>query len=147
MTQRELYEQDEHQWLVEVAQAIATGGEFDPLVVRDYMLDMATRDRRELRQRLTLLLRHLLKWEFQPDKQSKSWQSTIRIQRREITRMIEEMPSLRRLAEGLLAKAYADSREDAATETGLDLSAFPAELRRTLDEVLECPVENWKAGD
>src|ERR1700744_3987434 len=52
-------------------------------------------ERRELRSRMERLLQHLLKWHYQPDYRSRSWQSTIRIQRREINAILADNPSLR----------------------------------------------------
>lgn len=43
---------------------------------------LGKRQRQELR--LGILIAHLLKWQYQPDKRSKNWQATLREQRREI---------------------------------------------------------------
>src|SRR5260370_22388682 len=79
-----LYERDETAWL-EAMSALAAGrryAEMDYLHLSEYLADMAKRDRREVFSRLVVLLSHLLKWEYQPDKRSGSWRGTIRGQRR-----------------------------------------------------------------
>jgi hypothetical protein len=51
--------------------------------------------RRELRNRLTRLLQHLLKWHYQPEHRSRSWRSMIRTQRQEIENLLADNPSLK----------------------------------------------------
>ena len=45
---------------------------------------MGKSEKRELANRMALLLAHLLKWKHQPNRRGSSWQKTIRIQRKEI---------------------------------------------------------------
>jgi Domain of unknown function DUF29 len=75
--------------------------------------------RRELRNRLTRLLQHLLTWHYQPELRSHNWRATIRTQRWEIEELLADNPSLRaRLAE-FFAAAYGRARSAALDETGL----------------------------
>jgi hypothetical protein len=139
-----LYEQDETAWL-EAMSALAAGGRFaemDYLHLSEYLADMAKRDRREVFSRLVVLLTHLLKWEYQPDRRSGSWRGTIREQRRELKQLLESR-TLRSHAEAVLADAYAEARRQAADETELGLELFPVEDSRGLDELLAEPA----AGD
>ena len=57
---------------------------------------MGKRDRRELVSRLTVLLADLLKWQFQPQFRSKSWQFTLREQRTQIAKLLKDSPSLKK---------------------------------------------------
>jgi len=57
----------------------------------------------EIRNRLRVLLIHLLKWQHQPKRRSASWQSTIGEQRISIEGVIEDSPSLRRYPSEILA--------------------------------------------
>lgn len=43
---------------------------------------------------MAVLLMHLLKWQYQPDRRSKSWERTIKEQRRQIHRELKATPSL-----------------------------------------------------
>jgi hypothetical protein len=94
-------------------------------------------DRRELQNRLAVLLAHLLKWEWQPEARSKSWRATIREQRRRIAQLLEESPSLHAALPTILPKAYAEAREVAADETELPIETFPAICPYTADELLD----------
>jgi hypothetical protein len=132
------YEEDFYAWTVEQADLLRTG-EFSALDIANIAEEIESlgrRDRRELGSRLTVLVAHLLKWQKQPDMRSKSWSATIREQRRQIKKLLEESPSLRPFVAKALAEVYNDSREDAADETGLAATGFPAECPFTLDEVL-----------
>ena len=82
-------------------------------------------ERRQLRHRLEVLMTHLLKWQFQPLHRSRSWQSTIKVQRWQIERLLSESPSLRRELAGLSRDEYVTAREQAAAQTGFDPRTFP----------------------
>jgi hypothetical protein len=77
----------------------------------------------------------LLKWEFQPEQRAPSWQATVTLQRQELHDLLESQ-TLRIYAAEVLAKAYARGVKLAGTETGLEVSAFPAECPMTLDSLL-----------
>ena len=82
-------------------------------------------DRRKLESRLCVVLLHLLKWQAQPGLRGASWRKTLRTQRREIRRLLEQSPSLRRHVPGLIRDAYPDAVKDAVDETGLPAERFP----------------------
>jgi hypothetical protein len=86
-----LYEQDETAWLEAMADLIAQHrfDECDLEHLAEYLHDMARRDRREVESRLTVLMRHLLKWDKQPEKRSGSWKRTIIHQRDELRNLLE----------------------------------------------------------
>jgi len=111
--------------------------EFDTLA--EYLTDMALRDRKEVLSRLIILISHHLKWQFQPNKESKSWRLTIAEQRRALAADFKSKP-LRNYAESALAEAYAAAVEQAAIETGLPESTFPARSKLTAREWVELPV-------
>lgn len=90
---------------------------------------------RELYSRYKVLLLHLLKWHYQPPLRGASWRRTIRDQRDEIARLLDDSPSLRGKRQAELRRAYAKAREDAEDETGLPLSTFPETCPFTLDQV------------
>lgn len=130
----ELYLEDETAWLDITAELVAERrlAELDCDNLQEFLESMAKRDRREVRRRMVILLFHLLKWEHQPEKRTRSWVRTILTQRRELRSQLDSA-TLRRHAADVLAKAYADAREDAAAETGLPLATFPATTALTID--------------
>jgi hypothetical protein len=132
-----LYEADETGWLEEMARLIGERqyDQLDYKHLREYLQDMAARDRREVFHRLVTLLVHVLKWQYQPLMRSRSWELTIRNQREDLR---EEFKSktLKNHAVEVLSKAYDRAVRQAAAETGLAERTFPPECPYTLDDVL-----------
>ena len=82
----DLYETDFYTWTVEQAQFLRDGA-WDSLDIQNLAEEIETlgkQDRRELRNGLRVLIGHLLKWEYQPGKRSRSWSNTIYEQRYQI---------------------------------------------------------------
>lgn len=67
---------------------------------------LGRQQRQELRNRLAVLIDHLLKWQYQSEQRSRSWLATIRVQRRDILRLIKENPSLKSYLEEAILEAY-----------------------------------------
>jgi undecaprenyl pyrophosphate synthase len=131
-----LYEADETAWLEESSRLIRSGrhDKLDYENLASYLDDMAKRDRREIRSRLMILLAHLLKRDYQSEKQSRSWEVTIINQRAEL--QSELTATLRQHAEEVLDKAYASAIKLAAAQTGLPKDTFPDKCPFTLDQIL-----------
>jgi hypothetical protein len=72
-----------------------------------------------------VLLVHLLKWQFQPDRRGKSWTNTIRVQRNRLVAHLADNPSLKPQLPAIIQSAYENARIEAATETDLDEAVFP----------------------
>jgi hypothetical protein len=94
--------------------------------LKEYLESMAGRDRREVKQRLTVLLMHLLKWEHQATLRSRSWRVTIQDQQDELRDDVAA-GSLRRHALEVLPEAYRRGVRKAAGETGLPEEIFPSD--------------------
>jgi len=132
-----LYERDETAWL-ETMSALAAEGRYTDMDypnLSEYLADMAQRDRREVFSRLVTLIAHLLKWEYQADQRSGSWQGTTLEQQRELRQLLES-GTLYNHAVAVLAQAYADGRKQAAAETGLARQTFPAECGWEVEALL-----------
>lgn len=137
MKRASLYETDETAWLEKMSLLIKERRyeKLDYKHLSEYLSDMAKRDRREVFSRLKTLLVHLLKWNYQPRKRSRSWEVTILNQRYELAYELESK-TLRNHALEVLSKAYAQAVKLAAKETGLSDEVFPEECPYTLDEIL-----------
>jgi hypothetical protein len=62
---------------------------------------------------------------------------TINLQRREVKKLVAEMPSLRRFLSKKLPDAYAEGVMSAAAETNLPPEAFPSTCGFELDALLD----------
>lgn len=100
-------------------------------------LPLGKQERRELENRLGMLLGHLLKWDYQPEKRSKSWKATIREQRRTVQRLIHQNPSLKPYLEEAIAYAYESGLDLVVRETPLDYQDLPADCVYTPDQLFD----------
>ena len=133
------YEVDYALWCAEQG-ALLREGRFDALDRENFAAEIESlgrSDRREIENRLKVLLAHLLKWQFQPEQQMAGWRVTVREQRTQIAKTIKESPSLSRYPSEVLPEEYASARADAADETGLPEDTFPAECPFTIEQVLD----------
>jgi hypothetical protein len=119
---------DETGWLEATAAQLTAGqtAGLDLPRLAEFLTDMAKRERRELTSRLLVLLAHLLKWQYQPDRRTNSWLNTIEEQQIQVRMMVSD-GTLRRQALAEWGKAYATARRRALRETGLDPAAVPAD--------------------
>lgn len=98
---------------------------------------MGRTEKRELVSRFAVLLMHLLKWRFQPEKRGASWEATIQVHRNRLIDHLDDNPSLRPLPPQALASAYRDARLEAAAETGLALATFPVDCPWPVEQALD----------
>lgn len=132
-----LYTDDETAWLEAMAGAARRGdlAALDLDHLSEYLTDMALRDRREVKSRLVVLLTHLLKWEFQRERRSRSWRTTVLNQRQRLADLASH-GILRVHAEAVLPDAYEDAVELAASESSLPKKAFPERCSYSMDQLL-----------
>jgi Domain of unknown function DUF29 len=78
-----------------------------------------------LESALTILFMHMLKWDLQPERRSRSWEATIREQRRRIAKLLRENPSLRAKLESAKEAGYGYGRDRASGETDIAIERFP----------------------
>lgn len=97
---------------------------------------LTKQEQRELRNYLKLLLWHILKWQYQPQKRSRSWEVTIEQAQEQINDILATSPSLKQFLEASLDSVYKQARSKAKKETGLSLKVFPEQSPLTLEEAL-----------
>ncbi|MGL6094956.1 MAG: DUF29 domain-containing protein [Fimbriiglobus sp.] len=131
----DLYADDETAWLdamVELLDAADLAAlDYDNL--REYLADMAKRDRREVESRLVVVLLHVLKWVHQPAHRTASRRATLVEQRQELESLMDR-GVLRIHAETVLPEVYRKAVERAVAETGLPTETFPSDSGFTLAE-------------
>jgi hypothetical protein len=79
---------------------------------------------REMQNRLKILLVHLLKCRYQPQRKARSWLATLDEQRFQIARLVEESPSLAQFVAQYTDKVYPWAVRRASIETGLGPGTF-----------------------
>jgi hypothetical protein len=133
-----LYETDFYAWTQEQVNLLRhhQWSQLDLSNLIEEIESLGRKERQELRNRLSVLIGHLLKWEYQPEQRSRSWLATIRVQRRETLKLLSENPSLKSYLEEALPEAYQNSRDLASGETNLPFSAFPQQCLYSLENIL-----------
>jgi hypothetical protein len=123
-----LYDQDFYAWTNEQAALLRAGklSEADVAHIAEEIESMGRTEKRELVSRLTVLLLHLLKWQYQPDRRGNSWRRSIANSRDRLADHLADNPSLNSQLSEAIARAYRYARRDAANETGFDEAVFPA---------------------
>jgi hypothetical protein len=137
-----LYDEDYCLWLETTAKLLQER-RFEELDIDNLVEEiqgLAKSDRRELRNRLTVLLEHLLKlayWEEERQPCSRGWKNTIREQRRQIKLLVNDSPTLKPFLLEIFAECYADAKEDTGEKTGLPVGSFPEQCPFTPEETLD----------
>ncbi|MDR5639123.1 DUF29 domain-containing protein [Thermosynechococcus sp. JY1334] len=133
-----LYDTDFYAWTLEQAKLLKAGdfGHLDIAHLVEEIEALGRQERRELENRLGILIGHLLKWDYQPQKRSKSWRATIREQRRAVEKLISQNPSLQPYLPQAIAEAYESGKDLVVRETPLDYSDLPETCPYTLEKVL-----------
>ena len=134
-----LYDNDYAAWLEQQAHILKTGylAELDiEHLVEELELGMGS-ERREIYQRLRVLIGHLLKWKYQPEQRWGSWEGTIRVQRKDLHKLLKDSPSLKRFVEPEAIEAYVDAVELVSNETKIPGARFPAECPFTIENLLD----------
>ena len=98
---------------------------------------MGGNQRRELASKIEVLLMHLLKCRYQPEKKSSSWLKTIMVQHSELSRLLKQSPSLKRHVNETADEGYAHAVRLAALDTGLRFDAFPPSNPFASDQLLD----------
>lgn len=132
----QLYEQDYSQWAETMADLLASGKfiELDIQNLVEEVRDLSKRERDRLLSSLRLIIQHLLKWDYQPDRRSRSWQVTIQRERNNINFYLKDSPSLKRyLTNEWIEELYINAKLEAFKETDLE---FPINCPYDIDEVL-----------
>ena len=133
-----LYETDFYAWTQQQVSLLKTQqwGQLDTINLIEEIEALGRKERQELRNRLGVLLGHLLKWQFQPDKRSNSWLSTIREQRVQIKLLLQDSPSLKPYLDEVFVAVYELGLALAIRETQLGEQIFPEVCPYTLDQTL-----------
>jgi hypothetical protein len=134
--------QDDYCAWVEQQAAFLREGRLDAIDfknIAEELSDMGKSERVRIESALKVLLMHMLKWDQQPERRSRSWASTISEQRKRIARWLKQSPSLKRRIPDMVKFGYDIARNWAATETHLPDDEFPRECPYTWDDIMTRP--------
>lgn len=132
------YEEDLYLWAFEQAKFLKEH-KYEKLDMENLIEEIESlgkSQRSALRSFLRVLLMHLLKIEYQPEKHSSSWDVSVFNSRTDAKYVLKENPSLKHKLKQIFNEAYKLARYGASLETHLELEIFPEECPWTIKEVL-----------
>jgi Domain of unknown function DUF29 len=132
------YEADLYGW-VEDQVALLKANEVGSIDASHITLELEDSGRSEFNRLVsaTRVVLHLLEWDHQPGRRSRSWVITVRTHRRRIRRELRDSPSLKPKVEEAIGEAYPDALDGARRETGLSPQLFPQTCPYTWQEIVE----------
>lgn len=130
------YETDFYAWANEQAELLRSGklAEADIQHIAEEIESMGRTEKRELIDRLAVLLADLLKWKTQPNLRGRSWRLTIKEQRNAVADHMADNPSLKSKTAEAMTTAYRSAVIEAAKETAIDEDGFPSACPWTFRE-------------
>ena len=134
-----LHQRDFYAWVEQQCSALRNHdtSQLDWDGLQEELEALGRQEYRELLSRLAVLLGHLLKWQVQPERRSRSWFLSIREQRRAIGRLLAQNPSLRAKESDALADGFEAGIDLVLRETDLSLRSLPERSPWSLDQALE----------
>ena len=134
-----LYETDYLQWIETTVEKLQSQDyanvDWENLI--DEIADMGRSERRSLKSNLIVILVHLLKWQFQQERRTGSWEGSIVEHRRRVKEALSESPSLKPYLESMFAECYIQAVKQAKAETRLPLETFPLQCPYKLTDVMD----------
>ena len=138
-----LYDHDFYAWTQRQVELLQSQ-QWEHVDIQNLIEEIASlgkQERQELRNRLGVLLGHLLKWYYQPKARSKSWLYTIKEQRRRIQEHLADNPSLNPYLTEAIKRGYKDGLDLIGRETPLDPKQLPQSCPFSEDQIFKEPVE------
>ncbi len=133
------YDKDFYAWTIESAELLRQKkfDEVDIYNIVEEIESLGKNNRRYLFKYFSVLVATLLKWKFQPLRQSKSLALCIESQRFEIEDLLKESPSLKYEVELKFDHIYKKALLIASEHTGFNENYFPKICPFTLNQCLD----------
>lgn len=137
--QTSLYESDFHAWTIQQSELLRLRKldhlDFENLI--EEIISLGKQQQQELRNRLGLIIGHLLKWEYQPEKRTRSWQVTIQLQRQEIHDLLQDNPRLNSYLDKALVQSFRLGLAQVLSETPIKKQVLPNSCPYSLSQLLD----------
>ena len=142
------YDQDLYSWAVEQAALLRAGRivEVDAANIAEELDDVGNEQYDKLESALRIILLHLLKWDHQPARRSRSWTASILVQRNHVQKVLRKNSGLKPRVEEAIIEAYADARVLAAAQTRMEPTSFPEHCPYSWQQITERPID-WPPVD
>ena len=92
-----------------------------------------------------------LKWQYQPERRSGSWESSIIEHRRRIKKALKESPSLKPYLESIFSESYLEAVKQAKAESRgknrVGVPPTPPELERVAGGIIPPAISHFKTAE
>jgi hypothetical protein len=131
------YDRNFYSWLMEQARHMRAGRweALDRDNLAEEIESLGREQFNELESALRVLMMHMLKWDHQPQRRSRSWALSIKDQQIEVDQILADNPGLKSRRDEAQARAYRRARVQAAKETGLEEETFPDGCEYSWDDI------------
>jgi hypothetical protein len=134
-----LYEKDYYLWLKQTIQLLQDSRllDLDRQNLIEELENIVKSQKKALKSNLTVILWHLLKYKYQPDKRTNSWKLTLFEHRDRLSEDFADSSSLKPFFIEVFSECYSKARQKAAIETELSIEIFPIKCPFTPEEVID----------
>ena len=132
------YDRDFYSWSLEQARLVREGrwDIVDRENVAEEIESLGREQFNKLESALRVLMLHMLTWDHQLERRSRSWSLSIRQQRLEVDDVLADNPGLKNRITEATTRGYRKARLEAVKETGLDEEAFPDACPYSWDDIV-----------
>jgi hypothetical protein len=132
------YDNDFYSWSIEQSRLLREGqwAHIDREHVAEEIESLGREQFNKLESALRVILIHMLKWDHQVDRRSRSWILSIESQRVEVEHVIDDNPGLKPRITEAVTRAYRRARIEAANETGLEKAIFPDACPYSFEDIM-----------
>jgi hypothetical protein len=136
------YEADVYSWAVRQARLLREGRfqDADIANIAEEIESLGRNERSTLRSFAVRVIQHMLKWDYQPERRTCSWRTSIDIHRVHARQQLAENPGLKPQLPAILTGVYELGVAFAMDETDLERTTFPARCPYGWDEVMTRPI-------
>ena len=89
-----------------------------------------------LESNLIRVLQHLLKWKYQPQKQTNSWKASMTEHSLRLNKAFKKSPSVKVYFDDVFTECYQDARLIASQETRVNTLSFPEACPSECEDIL-----------
>jgi hypothetical protein len=132
------YDRDFYSWSLEQARMVRDGrwDEIDRENVAEEIESLGHEQFNKLESALRVLLVHILKWDHQPERRTRSWIISIKDPRIELEQVLQDNPGLKSRLEEALERAYRRARLQAANQTRIEEDILPEACKYSWDDIV-----------
>lgn len=134
-----LYETDFYGWTMQQSKLLALG-KLDGLDIANLVEkieSLGKQKQQELSNQIGVMIGHFLKWQYQPQSRSPSWQVTIQLQRAETQDLLADNPSLKSYLDKALPRGFRFGLALVLSEPPIKKNLSPNECPYCFEQLLE----------